>query len=296
MHDDLTRLRDLVLRHVTGRATETVIAGLRFHFSTEPTPPNVGVFEPAVCLVLQGAKRVTIGDRQLRYDPASYFIASVELPATGCISEASAAEPYVAVSLTIDRDALAGLITEIAAQDAGETAGFAVSPVTAPLLGSVHRLVELLDAPHDIAVLAPLLRREILYRLLQGDQAAMLRQIARSDSRLSQVHRAIGWIRSNIDETLGVEALAALAGMSKASFHRHFRAATAMSPLQYQKTLRLQEARRLLLANSDAQAAAYSVGYQSASQFSREYARLFGAPPARDAVRLRREPVEALPL
>lgn len=159
--------------------------------------------------------------------------------------------------------------------------------MTSDLLGSVRRLIELLDAPDDIAVLAPIVRRELLYRLLRSDAGGTLHQIARTDSRLSRIQRAIQWIRSHFDKALSVDALADLAGMSRASFHRHFKAATAMSPLQYQKALRLQEARRMLIQRADAQGTAHRVGYESASQFSREYARMFGLPPARDAERMR---------
>jgi AraC-like DNA-binding protein len=290
MQQELDRLRDLVTRHSPDRITETAVGGLRLHAATAPTSPASGVFEPAFCLVLQGAKSVTIGDRTLRYDPACYFVASIAVPAVGCIIEASPERPYLSISMTICRETLASLLADSAPDEPARTTSFAVSAVTPALLGSMSRLVELLDTPQDIPTLEPLLRREILYRLLQGDQAGLLRQVARTDSRLSQVHRAVRWIRGNLDAPLSVDALADLAGMSRASFHRHFKAATALSPVQYQKTLRLQEARRLLLARTDAQAAAYRVGYQSASQFSREYARLFGASPARDALRLRGEP------
>jgi transcriptional regulator GlxA family with amidase domain len=184
------------------------------------------------------------------------------------------------------------LIPDVPGPTVAETAAFGVSPVTLPLLDPWLRLLALLDAPADIPVLAPLFEREILYRLLQGPQGGVLRQIALADGRLSQIRRAIMWIRAHYDEPLRIEALAEIAGMSGASFHRHFRAATAMSPLQYQKHLRLQQARRLLIANQDASQAGYAVGYESASQFSREYARAFGASPARDAMRLRTEGVE----
>jgi transcriptional regulator GlxA family with amidase domain len=165
--------------------------------------------------------------------------------------------------------------------------------VTPQLLDPWLRLMRLLDTPEDMPVLGPMLEREILYRLLQGPQGGVLRQIALADSRLARVRRAIACIRARFDQPLRIEELAGLAGMSPAAFHRHFKAATAMSPLQYQKTLRLQEARRLLIAEPDAARAGYAVGYESASQFSREYARLFGAPPARDAARLRGEGVTA---
>jgi AraC-like DNA-binding protein len=245
------------------------------------------VFQPRLCLVLQGTKEVTIGERRMRYDPNNYFIASLEVPASGCVIEASVSRPYIGLSMALDPEALAALITATPGRTDSETSSFASSPVTTQLLDPWVRLMALLDAPQDIAVLAPMIEREILYRLLQGPQGALLRQIARSDSRLGQVRRAIAWIREHYDQPLRIEALAELAGMSAASFHRHFKAATAMSPLQYQKCLRLQQARRLLIANQDATRAGYAVGYESASQFSREYARLFGVPPARDAVRLR---------
>ena len=189
---------------------------------------------------------------------------------------------------------LAALITDLPDRADDNAQAFAVSPVTIDLLDPWLRFMKLLDTPADIPVLAPMLEREILYRLLQGPQGGALRQIARADSRLGQVRRAIAWIRDHYDQALRIEDLAAIAGMSAASFHRHFKAATAMSPLQYQKSLRLQEARRMLVTKQDAARVGYAVGYESASQFSREYARLFGAPPARDAMRLRREGDAAL--
>lgn len=287
MHELLNDLRACALRHSTGTGSAVPIPRLGIHVAHATTTPTPALYQPMVVLVLQGAKRVMIGDRILRYDPASYFVASLDLPATGCVIEASAAEPYVALSLTLDGDGLTQLLAEMPDQPITDTSGFAVSAVTPTLLNACARLLALLDSPHDIPVLAPMLEREIHYRLLQGPQGGLLRQAARLDSRLSQIREAIGWIRVHYDQPMRIEALAGLAGMSLASFHRHFRAATAMSPLQYQKTLRLQEARRLLIANPDAARAGYAVGYESASQFSREYTRMFGAPPARDAVRLR---------
>jgi AraC-like DNA-binding protein len=287
MAEQLNHLRVLAARFASGRRTETAIPRVAINLSWETTRPLPGLYEPMHCLVLQGAKEVMIGEHSLRYDSASYFIASLELPASGRIVQASPEQPYVAVSLALDREGLAALLPEIPARPEAHVAGFAVSPVTQQLLDPWLRLLRLLEAPRDIPVLAPLLEREILYRLLQGPQGGVLRQIARVDSRLSQVRRAIAWIRTHYDQPLRIDALAGVAGMSVASFHRHFKTATAMSPLQYQKSLRLQQARRLLIANQDATQAGYAVGYESASQFSREYARLFGAPPARDAARLR---------
>lgn len=292
MQDLLEPLRATALRHAAASRNATALPGLMIHRAEAPSGPMSGVYEPMLCLVLQGAKEVLIGDQVLRYDPQGYFIASLDLPATGRIVEASAARPYLAVSLRLSRDGLAALLPGVPAppeRPDAQTQGFAVSPVTRDLIDPWTRLLALLDAPGDIPVLAPLIEREILYRLLQGPQGGVLRQIATGDSRLSRVRRAVEWIRIHFDRPMRIEDLADLAGMSAASFHRHFKAATAMSPLQFQKTLRLQHARSLLITSPDVGRAGYAVGYESASQFSREYARHFGAPPARDAVRLRGE-------
>lgn len=290
MQEQLNELRDLAARRAGAAVrTETAIARMVITVRRETTTPMSGVCQAAHCLVLQGAKEVMIGERRLRYDPASYFCASVDVPASGAIVEARPEQPYIGLSLGLDREALAALLPDVPAKEDLSAASFGVSPVTPQLLDAWLRLVRLLDTPDDIPVLGPLLEREILYRLLQGPQGGVLRQIALADSRLARVRRAIACIRARFDQPLRIEELAELAGMSPASFHRHFKAATAMSPLQYQKTLRLQEARRRLIADPDAARAGYAVGYESASQFSREYARLFGAPPARDAARLRGE-------
>ncbi len=287
MQQQLDQMRALALRHVRDRRTETAIPGLTIFRGHETTSSLPVIYEPVLCLILQGAKEVMIGGRVLRYDPANYFIATVELAACGRIVRASPDQPYLGLSLALDQDALAALLPEVPPCREAPAAGYGVSPVTPQLLDPWLRLLGLLDLPDDIPVLAPLLGREILYRLLQGPQGGVLRQAALADSRLSQIRRSLAWIRAHYDQPLRVEALAAQAGMSPASFHRHFKAATAMSPLQYQKNLRLQRARLLLIANQDASQAAYAVGYESTSQFSREYARLFGCPPVRDAERLR---------
>lgn len=287
MQEQLATLRGLASRHGGPGIFQTPIPGVCITVSSAPTLPITGMFDPRFCLVLQGAKEVLIGDRRMRYDPNNYFIASLEVPVTGCVIEASVSKPYVGVSMVLKPETLATLIADMPARSESSVTSFAVSPVTTQLLDPWVRLMSLLDKPADIAVLAPMLEREILYRLLQGPQGAALWQIAIGDSRLGQVRRAIGWIRENFDQPMRVESLAEIAGMSTASFHRHFKAATAMSPLQYQKSIRLQEARRMLATKQDAQRVGYAVGYESASQFSREYARQFGLPPARDAVRLR---------
>ncbi len=290
MHDILAEMGDLAARHTFGARRQTPVPRVSLFQSFARTTLQPVLYEPMLCVVIQGAKAVTIGDRRLRYDPASYAIGSVEIPVTSGVIEASAQRPYRAVSLGLDRAILAGLLPQVDGVAMEPTPfGFDVCPMTPDLADAWLRLLRLLDRPADIPVLAPMLEREILYRLLQGPQARMLRQIAAADSRLSQVRRAIAWIREHYSQPLRVEHLARLAGMSVATFHRHFKAATAMSPLQFQKTLRLQHARSLLIAEPDAARAGYAVGYESASQFSREYARLFGSPPARDAQRLRRD-------
>jgi AraC-like DNA-binding protein len=293
MAEHLEKLRALALRHGRTGIFDTPIPGLNITMVGHPTQPVIGMYQPRFCLVLQGAKEVTIGKRRMRYDPNHYFIASLEVPATGCVIEATPSAPYIGMSLALDADILAELIARTPAREEGETSSFAVSPVTGALLDPCVRLAALLDAPRDIAVLSPMLQREIFYRLLEGPQGGALRQIARGDSRLGQVRRAIAWIRANFDQPMRVETLAGIAGMSAASFHRHFKAATAMSPLQYQKCIRLQQARAMLATKQDASRVAYAVGYESASQFTREYARQFGLPPGRDALRLRAGAVEA---
>jgi AraC-like DNA-binding protein len=287
MQDRLDEMARRVIRHTEGIARVTAIPRVGLGVVGQPSQPMSSLYEPMICLVLQGAKEVMIGDHLLRYDPACNFIASLELPVSGCVVEASPDKPYIGVALTIERAMLADLLATMPSSPEGQTSGFAVTPVTPDLLDAWAQLLMLLDTPEDIPVLAPLREREILYRLLQGPQGGLLRQIARADSRLSRVRRAIHWIQAHFDQAMRIEGLAEIAGMSIPSFHRHFKAATAMSPLQYQKTLRLHAARRLLVASNDASRAAYSVGYESASQFSREYARMFGAPPSRDAERLR---------
>ena len=282
MENTLAELCAIVGRHAPDRYQASLLPGVALYRDGAAPQALSGVYQPMMALVLSGAKEIAIGDRRLRYDPASYFIATVELPASGCVKLDLPNSQYLAVSLDLDSERLASLLTETTIGDPVSEPAFAVNPMTQDLLDAWLRFLRLLDTPGDIAVLAPLLEREILYRLLQGPQGSMLRQVARADSRLSQMRRVIAMIRDKFDQPLRIEALADVANMSPASLHRHFRTATAMSPLQYQKSLRLQEARRLMIAGREVTAASYAVGYESPSQFSREYARLFGAPPSRD--------------
>ena len=262
--------------------------------SSHPTEPIHAVHEPAVCFVAQGRKQVMVGQSVYTYDSAKYLVVSVDVPIVGQILEASAAEPYLCVRLDLDPAAIGALMLEAnvpsaASEQPGQA--LSLSSITTELLDTAIRLVRLLETPRDIPILAPLVEREILYRLLMGDQTSKLRQIALGESKLQQINRAIAWIKMNFREPFSIDAVAAEARMSPSTLHEHFKVVTSMSPLQYQKQLRLQEARRLILSQSlDAATAGHSVGYESPSQFSREYKRIFGAPPARDIARLRASP------
>ena len=288
--EPLAELRTLIARHAGPGQTEMAVEGVRLTASDVPARPSHHVYEPIFGVVAQGAKRTMLGDKVFEYSAGQYLVVSVDLPIASHVVRASADEPYLAVGMTLRPANIATLLLEVAASDhtAVEPSGMAVSDATTELLEPVVRLLRLLDRPEDIPVLRPMVEREILWRLLAGEQRAMVRQIGLADSRLSQISHAIRWIRVHYAETFRIEDLARLAAMSVSSFHRHFRAVTAMSPLQYQKQIRLQEARARLLAESeDVAAVGFSVGYDSPSQFSREYSRLFGAPPGRDVARLR---------
>ncbi|MEQ8936897.1 MAG: AraC family transcriptional regulator, partial [Amphiplicatus sp.] len=262
-----------------------------------PTEPVIAPYEPAVCIVAQGEKQAILGDALLTYDPAKFLVVSADVPVLCNITRASPAAPYLCLRLDLDLAALGAMMLELGIEPArGDAPGpaLALSAATPELIDSATRLVKLLGDPKDARALAPLVEREILYRLLTGEQGNKIRQIAVSDSKLAQVTRAIGWIKKNFAEPFRIEMVAAEARMSASALHQHFKAVTAMSPLQYQKQRRLQEARRLILWESlDAANAAHRVGYESPSQFSREYARVFGAPPLRDVARLKAAPEPA---
>ena len=282
----------LLTRHCHRDIMPTTVPGLTLSRSATTTALAPAVYHPLLCMVAQGRKRIFLGKEAFQYDPMNYLIATIDLPVTGQVIEA----PCLGVTLTLDPRKLAALLVELPAATHGRNASkaMAVSPLEPTLFDPLVRLLRLLDEPRDIAVLAPLIEREILYRLLLGPHGTMLRQLALPDSQLSQISRAIDLIRRRYDQPLRVDELARHAGMSAPSFHRHFRAVTRLSPLQFQKHLRLQEARRLLVSKSaDAARVGFDVGYESASQFSREYRRLFGAPPGRDASRVRRALVPA---
>lgn len=269
----------------------TTVPGLALFRRIEQSEPIAGMYEPSICLVAQGAKRVLLGDEAYVYDARHYLITSVHLPTVVQVIEASPEIPYLGLRLTFDLKEVAQMMADSnlpppRTQQPGR--GMATGEVTLPLITAVHRLIDLLDSEEDIPILAPIIQREIIYRLLVGDQGARLRQIAAAGSQSQQIARAIEWLKGNFDQPLRIDDLAAQARMSSSTFHHHFRSMTALSPLQFQKQLRLQEARRLMLAERlDAASAAFQVGYESPSQFSREYNRLFGAPPLRDITSLR---------
>jgi AraC-like DNA-binding protein len=256
-----------------------------------PTPPTSSLYEPSICVIAQGVKRVLLGDDTYVLDAHHFLITSVDLPTVVQVLQASRAQPYLSFVWKLDQRAMAQLLVDShlpppRAQHSSR--GMATGAVTVSLLSACQRLLDLLAAPQDIPILAPLIQREILYRLLVGEQGARLRQIASVGSQSHQIAQAIAWLKRHYTLPLRIEDLAAQAHMSPSTFHQHFRALTAMSPLQYQKWLRLHEARRLMLTERlDATTAALQVGYASPSQFSREYRRVFGAPPLRDITSLR---------
>lgn len=275
-----------------GEQHPTAVPALSLFRRDAPTDPISGMYEPSICLIAQGAKRVLLGDDMYVYDAHHYLITSVHLPTVVQIIEASREKPYLGLRLTLDQREISQLMADSdlpppRAQQSSR--GMATGEVTLPLLNAFQRLIDLLAEEKDIPILAPVIQREIIYRLLVGDQGARLRQIASAGSQSHQIARAIDWLKSNLTQPLSIDDLAAQAGMSSSTFHHHFRSMTALSPLQFQKQLRLQEARRLMLAERmDAATAGFQVGYESPSQFSREYNRMFGAPPLRDITKLRR--------
>ena len=269
----------------------TAIPGLSLYRRDEPTQPMSGIYEPSICLIAQGAKRVLLGDETYVYDAQHFLITSVNLPTVAQIIKASRERPWLGLKLKLDQREISQLMVDsnlppLRTQQSSR--GMAIGEVTLPLISAFQRLIDLLAEPKDIPILAPIIQREIVYRLLVGDQGARLRQMASAGSQSQQIAWAIDWLKSHFTNPVRIEDLATQVNMSTSTFHHHFRALTAMSPLQYQKWLRLNEARRLMLSERlDATSAAFQVGYQSPSQFSREYSRSFGAPPLRDMTNLR---------
>jgi len=294
MHDPMPELRALAQRHAAPTCRD-LLGHLTLWSSYGPTPQTPVIYEPMLYFTLQGIKRLTVGERQLDHRPGTFVVASIDVPVVCAVTDCSPQRPYLGIAVALDPAAVAALLVDLPAErermsDAAhdELEPMTVSPTTRAMEDALLRFVRLVEAPDDVPLLAPMIERELLYRVLQSDNGRVLRQFARTGSRLSQIHRAVKWIRAHLTEPVPVETLAGIASMSVSSFHRHFKAVTGLSPLAYHKQMRLQEARRRLVAEPGAVASvAFSVGYESASQFSREYTRQFGMPPARDAARLR---------
>ncbi|MDL2276001.1 AraC family transcriptional regulator [Desulfosarcina sp. OttesenSCG-928-G10] len=276
-----------------GELRTTAVPGLSLYRKTEPSEPLTGMYEPSVCLIAQGAKRVLLGDDTYVYDANHYLFSGLHLPVIAQVIEASQEKPYLGLRLTFDYSDISHLMadSQLPPPRTQKTdRGMATGELTVPLLNAFQRIVDLLDQKQDIPILSPVIQREIFYRLLVGEQGAILRQLAVTGTQSQQVARAVLWLKANFSQPLRVDELAEMANMGTSTFHHHFRCMTALSPLQYQKQLRLQEARRLMLTEHiDAASAAFQVGYESPSQFSREYSRLYGAPPVRDIMTLRQQ-------
>jgi len=285
---ELEELRGLLARHARPDSS-TAIDDVLISSVDRPAPPSSSMTGTVLALIAQGAKRIALGDRVYEYGPGQYLVASVDLPITGHFTEASPQRPALGFGLVLRPAAVAELLLAAAPGDlppaAGTTpSGLAVSDAPAELLDAVVRLLRLLDRPRDRAVLAPQLKREILWRVLTGEQGAVLRQFGLADSNLTHVAKAVRWIRDHYAQAFRVEDLARRSGMSVSAFYRNFQAVTAMSPVQFQKQIRLQEARLLIATGpGDITGVSTRVGYESPSQFTREYRRQFGVPPSRDA-------------
>jgi AraC-like DNA-binding protein len=286
----LPEIRGLITAHARPDLV-TAVDGLRLS-RIETAPLDYALTEPLLVIMAQGGKRLLLGDRVFEYRAGQCLVVTAEMPVTGHFLDASPGTPALALGLVLRPAAIAPLLLQAPVTPRSGLApsppAMATGPASAELLDAAARLLRLLDHPADAPVLAPLIEREILWRLLTGPHGSMVSQIGLAGSGLSHVNRAIGWIRDHYAEPMRVADLAGLAGMSPSAFHRHFRAVTAMSPLQFQKRIRLQEARTLLVAQPDDVAGAgHLVGYDSPTQFSREYRRLFGVPPGQDAAALR---------
>lgn len=292
MESEVAALAERIARYTEdGELHTTAVPGLSLFRRNEPTEPMSGMYEPSICMAVQGAKRVILGEDTYMYDARHYLITSVHLPTIVQITEASPEKPYLGLRLKLDLREISQLMVDSnlpQPRPQQSSRGMATGEMTLPLARAFQRLIDLLGETQDVPILAPNIQREIIYRLLVGEQGERLRQIATAGSQSQQIAKAIGWLKSNYPLAISMDELAAQANMSTSTFHHHFRSLTALSPLQYQKQLRLQEARRLMLAERmDAANAAFQVGYESPSQFNREYNRLFGAPPLRDVTKLR---------
>src|ERR671933_1162920 len=284
-------LTERIAQAIRQDGTIEPLKGLHFYRTSFPSECIHSVSIPAFCAIAQGSKEVLLGSDRYQYDPMHYLLGTVELPIASRLLEATQEKPYLGLRLDLDPTLVGSVMVEAgdpSPQRDANVKAIDVSPLDANLLDAVVRLVRLLDSPAEANVLAPLIEREIIYRLLMGEQGSRLRHIAVLGGSTHQIARAVDRLRKDFNQPLRIESIARELGMSVSSFHHHFKSVTAMSPLQFQKQLRLQEARRLMLGqNLDATSAAYRVGYDDPSYFSRDYKKLFGAPPHRDIARLR---------
>jgi len=288
LRTDLARKIALFVGSAESRATN--IPGLTLYRRTSPTAPCSMTYEPSVTVIAQGRKRVELGQKIFIYDASRFLLTSVDLPVVSRVIEATEKVPCLALSLKLEMPVVRELLSreEIHAEALTDTPGMATGETTVEFLSACCRLVDLLNAPQDIPFLSGLIQREIIYRILRSAEGARLRTIATLGEQSHRTAKAIAWIRANYAKPLRVEDLAEISGMGVSTLHHHFRMLTAMSPLQYQKQVRLQAARgRMLMDGLDAASAAFEVGYESASQFNREYSRFFGQPPMRDIRALR---------
>ncbi len=292
MQADRAELVERMISASPQDGTVQVQPSLQFSRFSHPTELHHGFYDPCLCVIAQGAKTLSLGNEKYRYDAANYMIATVGVPMIAQVVEASPDHPYLGLRLDLDPAVVSSVMVEtgnVPARGDGDTRAVNVSTLDTELLDAALRLVRLIDQPDVYRMLSPLINREIVYRLLVGAQSSRMRHLATFGGQAHRMVRAVEKIRNHFDKPIRVEAMAKELGMSLSGFHAHFKAVTAMSPLQYQKQLRLQEARRLMLSNNcDAAEAGFKVGYDDASQFSREYKRQFGQPPMRDVERLRK--------
>lgn len=285
--DTYQRLCDLIDKYCEpDGSVRTDIDPVWLYRTSTPSLKVPTIYKPCLCLIVSGTKEVTLGHEVFCYQPGQLLAASVDLPIVGHVTKASSEIPYRSLSLDLDPQMLSELVTSMnmdIATDGESTRGLFVEQTSAELVNAVLRVVELIEHPQEIPVMLPLLMREVHYRLLQTGKGALIARLAMGGSNMQRISTVLQVIKNNFEKPLRVDELARHVNMSPSSFHHHFKQVTAMSPLQYQKRLRLTAARQIMLAEmKDAASAAYAVGYESTSQFSREYARMFGAPPMRD--------------